>query len=92
MLDGSHLVFHGTDTTHFFMHVLPVLKRGVIVHIHDIFLPYEYPERCDALFWNEQYLLASFLQGNDSVQVLAPIQFMNNQGLCQEGVSFWLKI
>ena len=49
-LDGSHLIFNGTDTTQFFLEILPVLKSGVIVHVHDICLPYEYnalfTERC----------------------------------------------
>ena len=90
-LDGSHLVFHGTDTTRFFMEVLPIVKPGVLIHIHDIFIPYEYPERCDKLFWNEQYLVAAFLMMNSSFEVVMPVQYMYSKGLCEEGCSFWFR-
>jgi len=46
------------------MELLPFLKKGVIVHIHDIYLPYDYPQfMCDR-FYNEQYMLAAFLMAD----------------------------
>jgi hypothetical protein len=63
-IDNSHRVFPNSDATVFFMEILPFLKKGVIVHIHDIYLPYDYPQfMCDR-FYNEQYLLAAFLLAN----------------------------
>jgi predicted O-methyltransferase YrrM len=89
MLDGSHLSLHGTDTVHFFLRIIPMLQPGVIIHLHDIFLPYEYPERCDHLYWTEQYMLGVYLLDKPASKILAPIQYMYEKGLCEEGVSFW---
>ena len=61
--DGSHRSFPGSDVTLFFLHLLPCLPAGVIVHIHDIFLPFDYPQNLRNRFWSEQYLLASWLLG-----------------------------
>lgn len=57
-IDNSHRMLPNSDVTVFFMEVLPKLKPGVIVHIHDIYLPYDYPQfMCDR-FYSEQYPLA----------------------------------
>ena len=42
--DGSHVVFQDSDVTVFFLEVLPRIKAGVIVHVHDIFWPRDYPK------------------------------------------------
>jgi len=58
-IDNSHRSFPNSDVTVFFMEVLPRLKPGVIVQVHDMYLPYDYPQfMCDR-FYNEQYLLAA---------------------------------
>ncbi len=63
-IDNSHRVFPNSDAMVFFMELLPILKKGVIVHVHDVYLPYDYPQfMCDR-FYNEQYLLAAFLLSN----------------------------
>lgn len=63
-VDNSHRVFPNSDATVFFMEVLPELKKGVVVHIHDIYIPYDYPQfMCDR-FYSEQYVLAAFLLAN----------------------------
>jgi len=63
-IDNSHRVFPNSDATICFMELLPFLKKGVIVHIHDIYLPYDYPQfMCDR-FYNEQYMLAAFLMAD----------------------------
>jgi hypothetical protein len=59
--DGSHRSFMNSDVTVFFIDVLPRLKPGVIVHVHDILLPWDYPESFKYWYWNEQYLLAVYL-------------------------------
>lgn len=89
--DGSHLCFHDSDVTHFFMRVLPVVPRGVLVHVHDIFLPEEYPEDFDIRYYNEQYMLAAFLYGNSNWKPLLPIHYLYGQGaLNADGCSFWI--
>jgi hypothetical protein len=72
-VDTTHTVKIGSDVNHIILRVLPLLNEGVIVHIHDIFLPYEYPRFFFAdfgLYWAEQYLLQAFLQFNSSFEVL----------------------
>ena len=59
--DGSHRSFMNSDVTVFFVDVLPLLKPGVIIHLHDIFLLWDYPDSFKYWYWNEQYLLAVYL-------------------------------
>lgn len=75
--DGSHRAFPNSDVIVFFFEVLPRLKSGVIVHIHDIFLPYDYPEYWMHRLYNEQYILASMLMcAKPPFRILAPIAFI----------------
>lgn len=63
-IDNSHRLLPNSDATVFFLETLPALQPGVIVHIHDIYLPYDYPQfMCDR-FYSEQYALAIALQAN----------------------------
>lgn len=63
-VDNSHRILPNSDGMVFFLEILPKLKKGVIVHIHDIYLPYDYPQfMCDR-FYSEQYGLAIFLLAN----------------------------
>lgn len=62
-LDGSHRSFQSSDVTVFFLELLPVLPRGVIYGIHDVFLPADYPLHWVDRWYNEQYLLAAYLHG-----------------------------
>jgi len=63
-IDNSHRVFPNSDATICFLELLPYLKKGVVVHIHDIYLPYDYPQMMCDRFYNEQYMLAAFLLAN----------------------------
>lgn len=60
-MDGSHRVFMNSDATVFFLDVIPRLPDGVVVGIHDIFLPFDYPPEWANSFYSEQYLLAAYL-------------------------------
>ncbi|MGF1476011.1 MAG: class I SAM-dependent methyltransferase [Geminicoccaceae bacterium] len=62
-LDGSHRVFMNSDVTVFMLEVLPRLKPGVLVHIHDISLPWDYPDMFVSWYWSEQYILAAYIIG-----------------------------
>lgn len=63
-IDNSHRILPNSDSMVFFMEILPKLKKGVIVHIHDIYLPYDYPQfMCDR-FYTEQYGLAMYILAN----------------------------
>ena len=80
-IDSSHAVKIGGDVNYLILEVLPRLKPGVIVHIHDIFLPFEY--RRDWVmeqfrFWTEQYLLQGFLTFNSEFEVLVANSYLNH--------------
>lgn len=59
--DGSHRAYMNSDAVVFFLDVLPKLAPGVLVGIHDILLPYDYPPQWGPRFYSEQYLLACYL-------------------------------
>ena len=72
-IDGSHRSFMNSDVTVLFLDILPRLRRGVAVHIHDIYLPLDYPQERAHWFYSEQYLLAaSLLAGHRNYKVLLP--------------------
>jgi hypothetical protein len=80
-IDSSHTVKIGGDVNYLFLEVIPRLKPGVIVHVHDIFLPFEYRRDwvLDELrFWNEQYLLQAFLTFNSQFEVLMANSYLNH--------------
>src|SRR5262249_45397046 len=75
--DGSHRALQNSDVTVFFLDVLPKLKPGVVVHLHDIYLPYDYPTGHLRRLWNEQYLLAmTLLYGARQFELLFPSWFV----------------
>lgn len=77
-IDNSHRVLPNSDATVFFLEVLPHLAPGVIVHLHDIYLPYDYPPDMCARAYSEQYLLAAFLLANPArYQTLLPNYFIS---------------
>ena len=80
-IDSSHTVKIGGDVNYLFLEVLPRLKPGVIVHVHDIFLPFEYRRDWvldEFRFWTEQYLLQSFLTFNSEFEVLMANYYLNH--------------
>ncbi|MEH6497506.1 MAG: class I SAM-dependent methyltransferase [Sneathiella sp.] len=62
-IDSSHISMPGTDVDLLFLEILPGLPSGVLVHIHDIFLPDDYPEHWDWRGYNEQQAIAPFFLG-----------------------------
>lgn len=77
-VDNSHRVFPNSDAMVFFMEVLPILPPGVIVHFHDIYLPYDYPQDMCDRYYSEQYLLASFLLSNEKrYKAIMPCYFVS---------------
>ena len=103
-VDSSHVLKVGSDVGYVIFHILPRLKRGVMVHFHDIPWPFEYPREWlgRGIIWNEAYFLRSFLQYNNAFQVLyfnAYIHQFHRELLGQKmplclrnpGGSLWLK-
>lgn len=77
-IDSSHVIRSGNDVHYEFLEILPRLKPGVLVHVHDISLPRPYPKVYfdNHLYWNEQYLLQAFLAFNHQFEVVWPGNYM----------------
>jgi SAM-dependent methyltransferase/predicted O-methyltransferase YrrM len=77
-IDTSHTVKTGGDVTWIFHEVVPRLAVGVYVHIHDMFMPGDYPEEWvqEGWGWNESYLVRSFLSYNSAFEVVWGAQYM----------------
>ena len=72
-IDSSHTVKINNDVIHEVLEILPRLKKGVLIHIHDIFLPLPYPKKMVKdmhIFWTEQYLVQAFLAFNDFFEII----------------------
>lgn len=106
--DGSHLLHANSDVQWFFLEVLPRLKKGVVVQVHDIYLPYDYPQNMCDRFYAEQYMLATMLLSNPArYEILAPNFYLSEDaelkqileplwkelpGVEKHGGSFWWRV
>lgn len=104
-VDSSHVFKQGSDVEFEFLSIYPVLRAGVVVHIHDIFFPFDYPQEWNTKeywFWNEQYFLETFLQFNSKFEVLASLSLVlhhSSQVFTENidayhgnrGQSFWMR-
>ena len=70
-IDSSHVVKLDSDVIFYFTKIFPLLNKNVLIHIHDIFYPYDYPLDWikQGRFWNEQYFLYVFLQYNNKFKI-----------------------
>lgn len=75
-LDGSHRLFPNTDVQVFFLEILPTLPPGTVVHMHDTFLPNDYPEPHCRWQFSEQYMLAMALLTGAPYHVLMPNAYL----------------
>lgn len=103
-IDSTHVAKVDSDVNYIFSKILPVLNKGVYIHFHDIFYPFEYPKEWiyENRAWNEIYILRAFLQYNTTFQIVAFNTFLEhfhadyfkeNMPLCMKntGGSIWLK-
>jgi hypothetical protein len=80
-IDSSHIIRPQGDVLFEFLEILPTLSKGVIVHVHDIFSPRNYPRELledDVFFWNEQYLLEAFLTNNCEWEILGALNYLQH--------------
>jgi hypothetical protein len=77
-IDSTHVLREGNDVQAIYLEILPRLRNGVHVHVHDISLPERYPEEYfkQGLFWNEQHLLQAFLAFNERFRIVWPGNWM----------------
>jgi hypothetical protein len=79
-LDNSHRSFPNSDVTVFFTEVMPALRPGTMWGLHDIFLPWDYPEEWRDRFYSEQYLLFAYLLGGaDADEIVLPVMWSSYQ-------------
>jgi len=80
-IDSSHIIRPQGDVLFEILEILPSLKPGVIIHIHDIFTPKDYLNEWifqDKKLWNEQYLLEAFLSFNTSFEIIGAINYLSH--------------
>jgi hypothetical protein len=81
-IDSTHVSRIGGDVNRIFLEILPRLRPGVWVQVHDIFFPHDYPEawtRGMNFFWSEQYLLQAFLVGNRDFRTRFAVGWMGRR-------------
>ena len=80
-IDSSHVIRPQGDVLKEYLEIIPELKPGVFVHIHDIFTPRDYKKAWivdEVKFWNEQYLLEALLTNTERYEVIAALNFLKN--------------
>jgi glycosyltransferase involved in cell wall biosynthesis len=85
-IDSSHALRPMGDVEFEFLHILPNLPKGVIVQVHDIFSPRDYPAQwlnVERRFWNEQYLLEAFLSFNNEFEIICSLNHLMHLDLAQ---------
>ena len=88
-VDSTHVSKVGSDVNYLFLEIFPILNPGVLIHIHDIFYPFELPEHWVLdykWFWNENYLLHAFLLNNKDFEIVS-----FNSYLLQRDPNWFLK-
>lgn len=80
-IDSSHIIRPQGDVVFEYLELLPTLKKGVIVHVHDIFSPRDYLKEWvvdEVKFWNEQYLFEAFLTSNKDWMVIGAVNYLHH--------------
>ena len=103
-IDSSHVGKAGSDVNDLFFRIIPNLAPGVLVHVHDVLWPFDYPLDWlkEGRAWNEAYLLRAFLQFNSEWDVLYFNAWMGTHHaeavrekaplmLEETGASFWMR-
>lgn len=91
VIDSSHVLRPMGDVEFEFLHILPILPKGVIVHVHDIFSPRDYPATWlneDRRLWTEQYLLEGFLSFNSEFEILCALNDLMHRGSAELKAAF----
>ena len=102
-IDSTHISKTDSDVNHILFKILPRLKKGVIIHFHDIFYPFEYPKEWvyQGRNWNESYILRAFLMNNKNYKIILFADYLHKHKknsfddlpLCNQntGGSIWLE-
>ncbi|MFK8060755.1 MAG: class I SAM-dependent methyltransferase [Polaribacter sp.] len=103
LIDSTHVAKTGSDVNFIIFNILPCLKKGVIIHFHDIFFPFEYPKEwvLNGYNWNEDYFIKAFLMYNKQFEIKLFADFLHknhsavfkNMPLCYKnsGGNLWIQ-
>jgi hypothetical protein len=78
-IDSSHITESGGDIPFLFCEILPNLPSGILVHVHDIFTPFDYPRNYAYLYYTEQYALQALLANTSRFSVLFSTHSMSRE-------------
>jgi hypothetical protein len=78
-IDSSHIARARGDIPHLFNSILPAAPAGVLVHVHDVFIPYDYPPFCQQHLYTEQYVLQALLAHSPRYRVLFATHYMSRE-------------
>jgi predicted O-methyltransferase YrrM len=81
-IDSSHVIRPQGDVVTEYLEILPTLRAGVLVHVHDVFTPRDYLREWvidSMLLWNEQYLLEAFLTNNSRCTVIGALNMLKHR-------------
>jgi hypothetical protein len=90
-IDSTHVMRTGSDVCFELFEILPRLAPGVLVHFHDMFWPFEYPDNwaiTDNRSWNELYAVRAFLTGNDDWKIVMFNDYMAQRERAEVEVSY----
>jgi len=80
-IDSSHIIRPNGDILKIYLEIIPKLRKGVIIQIHDIFTPKNYLTSWlleDVRLWNEQYILEALLSNNNKIEIISALNFLKN--------------
>lgn len=77
-IDSSHVVRPGGDVAFLLLETVPALAPGVVIHIHDVFTPDDYPVEWShrRWFWTEQYVVEALLTDNPRLEVVLTVHHL----------------
>lgn len=99
-IDSTHVVLIGGDLPVIFLRILPKIKKGVLIHFHDVSIPYEYPRKLvykSGRFYNELYMVGNLVTNCDYSFIFGSYHFLLEKKLLNEndiynfGLSVWLR-
>jgi hypothetical protein len=105
-IDSSHVCRSDGDLPYLYCGILPQLPAGILVHIHDIFLPFDYPDNYFERFYTEEYLLHALLAHSTKFDVVFSTHYLTREhgeamrgvfgpGVGEDplffGASFWIR-
>jgi predicted O-methyltransferase YrrM len=106
-IDSSHITRARGDIPYLFNRIMPKLSQGTLVHVHDIFMPYDYPFLYQKRFYTEQYILHALLSNSPRYRTIFSTHYMtrNHLKIMQDvfgeivgnndlyyGSSYWFKV